>query len=48
LERFANRAFQAADRRMAKAEVEMAELRLDMKMFLRARRRSAGDVRAKA
>lgn len=47
LESFARRAFRAADLRMAKGEAEMAELRADMRLFLRAMRRSAGDGRGK-
>jgi len=33
---------------MAKAEAEMAKLRLEMRSFLRAMRRSAGDGRHKS
>ncbi len=48
LERFADRVIRAGEQRMARAEAETADLRADLKSFLQALRRSAGDGRGRS
>ena len=48
LERLALLVIRRADRRMAKAESETAALKADMRLFLQAMRRSAGNGKGKA
>jgi hypothetical protein len=48
LERLADRVIRAGERRMVKAEAEIAELRASLKSFLQAMRRSGGNGRGKS